>query len=79
MLRFDVFGKEVGIVREEGGWRAVYVGREGKHRSAPGVTIPPWVDEPDLVEFLADLFHEAASPERPTVIPLTDSEPSEEA
>ena len=33
----------------------------------------------ELAQFLADLFHEGASPERPAVIPLTDSDLEEEA
>lgn len=68
MLRYDVFGYRVGVLREGAEWRAVYVGQDGKHRPAPDVVIPPWVTEAEVPRFLADLFHEAASPERPDVI-----------
>ena len=70
MLRFDVFGREVGVLREEARWRAVFVGREGKHRAAPSIAIPSSLPEAELGRFLADLFHESASPERPDVVPL---------
>ena len=70
MLRFDVFGREIGVVRQDGAWRAVFVGKEGKHRTAPGVTIPPDLPASDLARFLADLFHEAARPDRPEVTAL---------
>lgn len=73
MLRFDVYGRKVGVVREEGGWSAVFLGESGKHRPAPGVIIPPWVTEDELVRYLADLFHEGASPERPEVVRLPDT------
>jgi len=68
MLRFDVFGREVGITRDEGGWTAVFVGQDGKHRDAPEIVIPPWIEESDLGRFLADLFHESASPLRSEVV-----------
>ena len=70
MLRFDVFGREVGVLREAGRWRAVFVGSEGKHRSAPAIVIPPDLPAGELRRFLADLFHESARPDRPDVVPL---------
>lgn len=53
-----------------GCWRPAFVGREGKHRAAPGIAIPPDLPERDLQRFLADLFHESARPDRPDVIRL---------
>lgn len=70
MLRFDVFGREVGVFREDGRWRAVFVGREGKNRPAPAIVIPPELPPAELARFLADLFHESARPDRAHVIPL---------
>ena len=71
MLHFDVFGRELGVVREAGAWRAFYIGPEGKHRAAPDVSIPPWLEESRIAQFLDDLFHESASPERPRVARLS--------
>lgn len=70
LLRFDVFGRLVGILREGGRWRALYVGREGRHRDAPEIVIPPDLDESELARFLGDLFHESARPDRAHVVRL---------
>ena len=72
LLRFDVFGRRIGVVRGDGGWRAVFLGEDGKHRPAPAVTIPEWVQEEELASFLADLFHESARPGHSEVIQLPD-------
>lgn len=71
MLRFDVFGREVGVLREDGRWTAVFIGRDGKNRAAPAIVIPPDLPSSELARFLGDLFHESAGPDRPDVIPLT--------
>lgn len=70
MPRFDVYGRVIGVERWEGGWRAFHVGAEGKRRPAGDVVIPPSVSESELAGYLADLFHESASPERPDVVRL---------
>ena len=71
LLRFDVFGRTVGVARKDGEWRAVFIGHEGKHRDAPAITIPAGLPESELALFLGDLFHESASAERPDVIELS--------
>ena len=72
MLRFDVFGRQVGVVREGDRWTAVWVGSEGTHRPAPGIAIPPDLLETELRRFLADLFHESASADKPDVVLLDE-------
>lgn len=67
MLRYDVFGRHIGVIREDDGWRAVFIGDGGKHREAPGIVIPDRVEKKDLARFLADVFHESARPDRPDV------------
>jgi len=37
--RFDVFGKEVLIEREEEHWTACYIGTDGKRRSAKDIVM----------------------------------------
>jgi len=69
-MRFDVFGYIVEVERKGDEWHAYRVGTDGKRRSAPGTTIPPWIEPDQVARFLADLYHEAASPERPEVIRL---------
>lgn len=68
MLLFDVFGRRIGVQRTGDRWRVVLVGEDGKHRAAPGVVIPPSVPEAELARYLADVFHESATPERPDVV-----------
>lgn len=79
MLRFDVFGRAIGIDRREGEWRAFYLGADGKRREATDVLIPPTLTESELPRFLADLFHESATPERREVRRLEASRRSDRA
>lgn len=74
MLRFDVFGRQVGITREDDRWHAVFIGPEGAHREARGIEIPSYLEEGDLQRFLADLYHESASPDCPDVVRLEPAE-----
>jgi hypothetical protein len=65
--RFDVFGREVLVLREQDHWTAYYIGTDGKRRSAKDIVIPASIAETELKQYLADLFHECASEERPDV------------
>ncbi len=61
-FQFNVFGTLVAIVAVAGGgWSAYYLGSEGKRRSA-GFVVPDFVLEDELCQYLADLFHESATP-----------------
>ena len=60
-LRFDVFGRQVFVLREHGRWLAYYLGNEGKRRQAQDIVIPDSVSESELEQYLADLCHECAS------------------
>jgi hypothetical protein len=60
-LKFNVFGKLIGIVATESGWAAFHLGSEGKRRSAE-LVIPTFVLEEELCQYLADIFHESATP-----------------
>ena len=59
--RFNVFGKLVAITGEAGAWQAFYPGTDGKCRAADFI-VPRDVTAPELAEYLADLFHEDATP-----------------
>lgn len=65
-LRFKVFGKVVAITGQSGAWQAYYPGSNGTRRPADFV-VPAELTEADLAEYLADLFHEDATPRRNTV------------
>jgi len=60
-LRFNVFGRIVLVRREGSLWQAYAVGADGK-RSPAGFVVPEFVEEQDLAQYLADLFHESATP-----------------
>ena len=66
-LKFEVFGRQLLVERNTGGWIVLYVGSEGKHRLAHDIVIPPDVPEAELECYLADLCHEWATAERSTV------------
>jgi hypothetical protein len=53
-----------------GAWRAFYFGAEGKRRPADFI-IPGDVAEADLCDYLADLFHEDATPRNNTATQLS--------
>ncbi len=60
-LRFRVYGQSIAVVRQGEVWAAFQLGADGKRRPADFV-IPDFVTEDELCEYLADLFHEAATP-----------------
>ncbi|MDR6384702.1 DUF7661 family protein [Paraburkholderia caribensis] len=67
---FDVFGRIVSIETRSDGWAAFYIGHDGKRRRAD-FQIPGFIDGDQLAQYLDDLFHEDASLERPSVVPLS--------
>lgn len=60
-FRFHIFGAHIAITGAPGAWRAFILGAEGKRRPAEFV-VPDDVAEHELCEYLADLFHEHATP-----------------
>ena len=67
MLRFDAFGKTIGVMSVKDGWRAYYLGAEGKFRDAHDIVIPSATPVEGIAAYLADLLHESATPEHPNV------------
>jgi len=68
-VKLDVFGKRMLVEWSEGAWRTYLLGAEGK-RSPVNVAIPESVTESELVQYFDDLYHEAATPQRPAVVRL---------
>lgn len=67
-MKLDIFGKqEMEVVRRNGERLAFYCGNEGKKRKAQGVIIPGSLSECEVVEYIDDLFHEWATPEKSSV------------
>lgn len=68
-VKLDVFGKRMLVEWHEGAWRTFLLGADGK-RSIVDIAIPVNVAEAELVQYFDDIYHEAATPQRPTVIRL---------
>jgi hypothetical protein len=68
-MEFDVFGRRIIVERHGNTWASFERGDDGKRR-ASGFVIPSDLPEDSLEEYLADLFHEAAGPDRPSVTRL---------
>ena len=60
-LKFDVFGRNVAIVKTESGWQAFYLGNDGKRRPAGDIIVPASIPEAEIAQYLDDLCHEWAS------------------
>ena len=58
--RFNVFGR-ISAERMGDAWAAHLVGNEGKRRPA-GLAIPSDVTYVELIQYLYDIYHEAATP-----------------
>ena len=61
-MKFNVFGRLVEVQRYNEEWVVYYLGNEGKKRKAANILVPSFVAEVELAEYLADLYHEWATP-----------------
>jgi hypothetical protein len=68
-LKFNVFGRLMAVAATDQGWALFLIGPEGKRRRAE-VEIPDFVQESELSQYLADVFHEAATPANGDVIEI---------
>ena len=64
--RFNVFGTLVVVAGAAGAWQAFYPGADGKRRLADFI-VPNDIAEHELGNYLADLFHENATPRHASV------------
>ena len=69
-VTLDVFGKRMLVEWADGSWRTYLLGSDGK-RSLVNIAIPESIPEAELVQYFDDIYHEAATPERPAVIRLS--------
>lgn len=68
--RFDVYCRIVVIERGHGQmWLAYWQGADGK-RGKADFPVPSRLSPADLENYLEELFHEWATPERPAIIRL---------
>lgn len=62
----EVFGHRLLVERTDQGWQTFQPHADGKR--APGVSIPSFVvTDDELLQYLADLWHESARPDRQTI------------
>jgi hypothetical protein len=66
-IKFDVYGRHVLISRTKDGWNFDFVSGEGKKRPAADIFIPDFISESEIEQYLADLCHEWATDEHPSV------------
>lgn len=63
-MKFRIFArKTVEVIRRDGQWLVYDLGNEGKKRAANDIVIPASINESELSEYLADIFHEWATAE----------------
>lgn len=68
-VKLDVFGKRMLVERDEGAWRTYLLGSDGK-RSLVDIAVPETISEAELVQYFDDIYHEAATLQRPVVVRL---------
>jgi hypothetical protein len=62
-MKFNVYGRKIEIVRDDGKWVVFILGSGGKKRTAQDIFIPSNIAEDDLDTYLEDLLHELATPD----------------
>ena len=69
MMKLDVFGKmDIEIIKREGEWTAYRCGAEGKKRKLHELKIPNHIPESEVMDYVADIYHEWASPQNSVVV-----------
>lgn len=67
--RFNVYGRLVAIEGMQGNWSAFFPSADGKRVPADFI-VPNFLVSDELCQYLADLFHESATPSNGDVYPL---------
>ena len=64
----EVYGRRILVERTADGWKAFTPRDDCKRQTSAAMMIPAFVNTADeLLEYLADLWHESARPDRQTV------------
>lgn len=66
-MKLNAYGKIIEVVREENAW-VIYEMGEGKKFPTHDVVLPAELTEVEIVSYLEDLLHEAATPQRPHIL-----------
>lgn len=69
MMIFKVFGRYIGVKPVGQGWQVFRVDMsERKYSRLYEIIIPDDLEEGEIADWLADIYHEAASPQHPDVV-----------
>lgn len=69
MLIYNVFGRHIGVKREDNRWLIFRADlTERKFSRLYDIAIPDNMTEDEIVNWLGDIFHEAATARHPDVI-----------
>ncbi len=71
IMKLNVYGKIVEVIRTQNEWSLFLVG-EGKKRPMRDVVIPPETPKEKVIQYLEDIFHEYASHENKSIIVLEE-------
>ena len=66
-MKIDAYGKMFEVTCDRGLWKIFSLG-EGKKSPVSEIAIPPHLNKEEVLEFLEDLMHEMATPERPRIV-----------
>ena len=66
-MKFDIYGKQVTICRENDAWKIELLSDDGKKRPAANIFIPRFITESEIEQYLEDLCHEWATEKYPIV------------
>jgi len=61
-IKLDVFGRLMLAEHTAAGWQLFDLSHDGKRSRVRDVAIPDFIPESGLEQYLADLFHETATP-----------------
>jgi hypothetical protein len=71
-ITLDVFGRLMLAEHTAAGWQLFAVSHDGKRSLVRDVAIPDFIPESGLEQYLADVFHESATPTHPRVRRLVE-------
>lgn len=72
-MKLDVFSKmDIEVLRDGDEWIAFRLGAEGKKRRMHDLELPADIAPEELVTYIADVFHEWATPANSNVRVLED-------
>lgn len=71
-IKLDVYGRLMLAEHTAAGWQMFAVGHDGKRSLVRDVAIPDFIPESRLEQYLADVFHESATPTHPCVRRLVE-------